>query len=195
MRRCAPLVVAESGANADGNQTRQEGTHQGYKDVVSRPFEFFSRPERDKVTDPIGARLREFCAFHCPHLLPGQVGTLAQPGAGNAAGTYRRMLLDDVDAVRSRFVSQPCPPELARQPVQGQDSPTSGVFKVLEIALGAELVGLPTQSNVWQYGYPQYCQQRLPGHKLRSSELHGVVPPRLQSCMGERILRRQRGGR
>src|SRR6266849_7017585 len=116
MRRCAPLVVAESGANADGNQTRQEGTHQRYKDVVSRPFEFFSRPERDKVTDPIGARLREFCAFHCPHLLPGQVGTLAQPGAGNAAGTYRRMLLDDVDAVRSRFVSQLCPPELMGQP-------------------------------------------------------------------------------
>ncbi len=115
MRRCAPLVVAESGANADGNQTRQEGTHQGYKDVVSRPFEFFSRPERDKVTDPIGARLREFCAFHCPHLLPGQVGALARPGAGNAAGTYRRMLLNDVDAVRSRFVSQLCPPELARQ--------------------------------------------------------------------------------
>src|SRR5712692_6059224 len=137
MRRCAPLVVAESGANADGNQTRQEGTHQGYKDVVSRPFEFFSRPECDKVTDPIGARLREFCAFHCPHLLPGQVGALARPGAGNAAGTYRRMLLNDVDAVRSRFVSQLCPPELARLPVHGQDSPTSGVFKVLEIALGA----------------------------------------------------------
>src|SRR5712692_3372331 len=104
MRRCAPLVVAESGTNADGNRTRQEGTHQGYKNIVSCPFEFFSRPERDKVTDTIGARLPGSCAFHCPHLLPGQVGTLARPGAGNAAGTYRRMLLNDVDAVRGSFV-------------------------------------------------------------------------------------------
>ena len=63
-------------------------------------------PERDKVTDLIGARLPGSCAFHCPHLLTGQIGTLTRPGAGNAAVTYRRMLLNDVDAVRGSFVSR-----------------------------------------------------------------------------------------
>ena len=154
MRHCAPLVVAKSGANADGNQTRQEGTHQGYKDVVSRPFEFFSRPERDKVTDPIGARLRGFCAFHCPpHLLPGQVGTLARPGAGNAAGTYRRMLLNNVDAGQGSFGSRPrpfgtCVAAACFRP----NSPTTSVFRVLQMALCSDLLGLPTRferANSW----------------------------------------------
>jgi hypothetical protein len=46
--------------------------HTGYEHVVFGPFEFFPGPERDSVTNPIGPRLRLFCAFHCPHLLPGQ---------------------------------------------------------------------------------------------------------------------------
>src|SRR5438874_13391024 len=77
MRRCAPLVVANGSANAGGNQARGKGAHAGYQHVVFCPCEFFYRPERDNVTNPIGARLRgSFArgsfAFHCPHLLPGQ---------------------------------------------------------------------------------------------------------------------------
>jgi len=70
--RCAPLVVANGSADAGGNQARGKGAHAGYQHVVFCPCEFFYRPERDNVTNPIGARLRGSCAFHCPHLLPGQ---------------------------------------------------------------------------------------------------------------------------
>jgi hypothetical protein len=65
-------VVADGGANPGDKETRRKRTRTGYKDVVSGPLERFSRPERESVTDPIGMRLRGFCAFHCPHLLPGQ---------------------------------------------------------------------------------------------------------------------------
>ncbi len=58
MRRCTPSLVAQSCTNPADNQARREGTHQGHKDVVPCPFEFFSRPERDKISDPIGTRLR-----------------------------------------------------------------------------------------------------------------------------------------
>src|SRR5882724_2523552 len=70
--RRTPLVVTQGSANAGSNKTRRKGAQARDKDVVSRPFQFFSRPKRDSVTDPIGAELRGPCAFHGPHLLPGQ---------------------------------------------------------------------------------------------------------------------------
>src|SRR5207249_5150538 len=97
-------MVAEGSTNTGGNQARRKRTQARDKDIVSRPFEIFSRTKRDKVTNPIGTELRGPCALHCPHLPLGQNGTAVRPGAGNAAGTYRRMLLNDVDAAQGSFV-------------------------------------------------------------------------------------------
>src|SRR5712691_6665920 len=97
-------MVTEGSTNTAGNQARHKGAQAGDKDIVSRPFKLFSRIERDKVTNPIGTELRGPCALHCPHLLPGQNRTTARSGAGTAAGTYRRMLLNDVDAAQGSFV-------------------------------------------------------------------------------------------
>src|SRR5439155_24708285 len=104
IRHCAPLVVANGSADAGGNQARGKGAHAGYNHVVFCPCEFFYRPKRDNATNPIGARLRGSCAFHCPHPPPWSSTTSARPGTGNAAGTYRRMLLLSMMPGEAAFV-------------------------------------------------------------------------------------------
>ena len=68
-------------------------------------------------------------------------------GSRPGAGTYRRMLLNGVDTGLGSFVAELGPPE---SPPWG-GSPTTSVFKVLEMALAAEQVELPPQSNVRHY--------------------------------------------
>jgi len=115
MRRCAPLVVAESGTNTGGSQARRKGAHAGDKHVVSRPSELFSGPEHDNVTNPIGTELRGPCAFHSPHLLPGQERYGSSTGSRQRRRhVQRRMLLNDIDAVQDSSV-----PELGPRNVRG----------------------------------------------------------------------------
>jgi len=70
------------------------------------------------------------------------------------------MLLNDVDAGLGSFVPELGPLEPVQQ-ARWAGSPTTSVFKVLEMALGAEQVDLPAQSDVRHYRYLQYHQQRV----------------------------------
>src|SRR4029077_10613620 len=156
-----PGIVAHSGANAGSNQTRRKGAQARDKDVVSRPFQFFARPKRDDVTDPIGAELEGPCAFHCPPP-PPWLRTVRQFDREQATpqartGVYclinmmlgRVVLLLKLDSLR-----------LGSRRAFGANGPRTSVFRVLAVAFGwgagaaARLrVWAPAQNRYKNYGF------------------------------------------